>query len=143
MLVRHKVNEQQLVIDSFLKHFSLTQEEVEILQSRDVQINAEFFTAMRKAERIIEDSRILMNEDGPTKAGYTIHYSMQPCLTSFHLYRVDIIATTSHQLEQGYDKIARWCALEFRQFVRHALLEVSPFMAEAVNWLRKKPDLLR
>lgn len=54
-----------------------------------------------------------------------------------------MVTTTSQQLEQGYDKIARWCALEFRQFVRDALLEVTPLMVEAVKWLRKKPELLR
>ena len=59
-----------------------------------------------------------------------------------HVFRVEIIANTSHQLEEGYDKLARWCSLEFRQYVRDALLEVTPLMTEAVRWLRKKPELL-
>lgn len=96
------------------------------MQSRDIQIDAQFFRTMQKAEKIIADSRVLMSgEDGATKAG------------------VDIIATSSQQLEQGYDKLARWCSLEFRQFVRDTLLEVTPAMGEAIKWLRKKPELLR
>ncbi|KAI5122053.1 hypothetical protein M0805_006037 [Coniferiporia weirii] len=122
---RHAVNEQQAAIDSFLAHFVLTQEEAEALQSRDIQIDAQFFRTMRNAERIIANARVLMNgEDGPTRAG------------------VDIITTASQQLEQGYDKLARWCSLEFRQFVGDTLLEVSPLMGEAVKWLKKKPELL-
>ena len=55
---------------------------------------------------------------------------------------MEIIAATSRQLEEGYDKLTRWCSLEFRQFVRDALLEVTPLLVEAVRWLRKKPELL-
>lgn len=56
---------------------------------------------------------------------------------------VDVIATTSQQLEQGFDKIARWCSLEFRQFVRDVPLEVNTIMTEAVRWLWKRPELLK
>lgn len=60
-----------MAVNSFLAHFTLTEEEAESLQSRDTQINGKFFRTMRKAEQIIADSRVLMSgEDGPTKAGY-------------------------------------------------------------------------
>ncbi|KAL5511670.1 COG6 [Sanghuangporus vaninii] len=122
---RHAVNEQQTAVDAFLSHFTLTEEESDLLQSRNIQIDSIFFRAMQKAERIIADSSVLMSgQDGPTKAG------------------VEIIAATSRQLEEGYDKLTRWCSLEFRQFVRDALLEVTSLLIEAVRWLRKKPELL-
>ncbi|EJD05807.1 oligomeric complex COG6 [Fomitiporia mediterranea MF3/22] len=122
---RNAINEQKMAVDSFLAHFTLTEEEADSLRSRDIHIDSKFFRTMRKAERIIDDSRVLMSgEDGATKAG------------------VEIIAATSRQLEEGYDKLARWCSLEFRQFVRDALLEVTPLMVEAIRWLRKKPELL-
>ena len=64
------VNEQQLAVDCFISRFTLTEEEADLLQSRDIQINSQFFRAMRRAELIIKNTRVLMNgEDGPTKAG--------------------------------------------------------------------------
>ena len=72
---RHAVNEQQMAVDAFLVHFTLTEEESELLQSRDIQINSKFFRTMQKAERIISDSSVLMSgQDGPTKAGYGHHH---------------------------------------------------------------------
>ncbi|THH11854.1 hypothetical protein EW145_g400 [Phellinidium pouzarii] len=122
---RHTVSEQQATVNNFLARFTLAQEEAESLQSRDSIIDAQFLRAMHNAEQIIADARLLMTgEDGPTKAG------------------VDIITTASQQIEQGYDKLTRWCSLEFRQFVKDALLEVTPIMREAIKWLRKKPELL-
>lgn len=60
-----------MAVESFLAHFTLTAEEAEALQSRDMQIDKRFFRTMQKAEQIIADSRVLMcGEDGPTKAGY-------------------------------------------------------------------------
>lgn len=49
------------------------------------------------------------------------------------------MASTSSYLEQGYEKIARWCNYEFRQLSQ---LEVSTTMRESVNRLRKRPELL-
>ena len=64
------MNEQQIAVDRFISQFTLTEEEAESLQSRDIQINSKFFQTMRRAEMIITNARVLMNgEDGPTKAG--------------------------------------------------------------------------
>ena len=60
-----------MAVDSFLEHFTLTPEEAEILQSRDIHIGMQFFQIMRKAEIIINDSRVLMSvEGGQSPAGY-------------------------------------------------------------------------
>lgn len=53
------------------------------------------------------------------------------------------MATTATYLEQGYDKMARWCANEFRQMGRDAQLDVSGILREAVQRLRQRPELLR
>lgn len=58
-------------------------------------------------------------------------------------FSVEVTTTATQQLEQGYDKLARWCSLQFRHFVRDALLEVTPLLSEAVRWLKKRPELLR
>ena len=135
-------------MDSFLEHFTLTPEEAEILQSRDIHIGMQFFQIMRKAEIIINDSRVLMSvEGGPSPAGY-VDRRFYPLfqgscqLLFLSACSIDIVTTTSQQLEQGYDKIARWCTLGFRQFVRDAVLEVTPLMVHAVKWLHKKSELL-
>jgi conserved oligomeric Golgi complex subunit 6 len=52
------------------------------------------------------------------------------------------MASTSSHLEQGYEKILRWCSFEFRQMGRDIQLEVSPSMREAVHRLRQRPELL-
>ncbi len=57
--------------------------------------------------------------------------------------RSELVSLTSQYLEEGYEKISRWCSLEFRQLGRHAQLEVSPVMQDAVRWLQKRPELLR
>jgi hypothetical protein len=54
----------------FLARFTLNDEEVEAMTSRDVPIGPRFFKAMDKTEKIRSDCRVLMSgEDGPTQAG--------------------------------------------------------------------------
>jgi hypothetical protein len=57
-------------------------------------------------------------------------------------YSLDIMAMTSSLLEQGYDKMARWCSSEFRQMGRDIQLEVSSALRESVRRLRERPELL-
>ncbi|KAJ8080656.1 Golgi transport complex subunit 6 [Marasmius tenuissimus] len=122
---RQEVEEKQTIIALFLSRFTLTDDEVQAVTSRDVPVGKKFFTAMDKTEHIREDCRVLMSgEDGPTKAG------------------LDIMASTSSYLEQGYEKIFRWCSYEFLHIGRDVQLEVSPTMSEAVARLRKRPELL-
>ncbi|KAJ4481001.1 oligomeric complex COG6 [Lentinula aciculospora] len=122
---RQEVEDQKSIVSSFLARFTLTEEEAEALTSRDVPVGKRFFQAMDKTEQIREHCRVLMaGEDGPTKAGK------------------DIMASTASQLEQGYEKILRWCSYEFLQIGRDSQLEVSAIMREGVRRLRKRPELL-
>jgi hypothetical protein len=57
--------------------------------------------------------------------------------------RLDIMSSTSEQLEESFQKLHRWCLLEFRQLGRDAHVEVEPLMTEAVRRLRKRPALLQ
>jgi hypothetical protein len=52
------------------------------------------------------------------------------------------MASTSSHLEQGYEKIFRWCSYEFRQIGRDMQIEVGKTMREAIRRLRKRPELL-
>lgn len=72
---RHSVTEKQFAVDCFLAHFTLTTEESEALQSRDMRIDTQFLQIMCKAEAIREDCRVLMTgEDGPSHIGYVISF---------------------------------------------------------------------
>ncbi|KAF9042684.1 oligomeric complex COG6 [Rhodocollybia butyracea] len=122
---RQEVESQKSIVSLFLKRFTLSEEETEALTSRDVPVGKRFFQAMDKTEQIREDCQVLMaGEDGPTQAGK------------------DIMASTASHLEQGYEKIFRWCSYEFLQIGRDSQLEVSTTMREGVRRLRKRPELL-
>ena len=55
---------------------------------------------------------------------------------------LEIMTSTSAYLEQGYEKILRYCSNEFRQVGRDSQIEVNAIMREAVQRLRKRPELL-
>ncbi|KAJ7770875.1 oligomeric Golgi complex subunit 6 [Mycena maculata] len=122
---RQEVENRKSIVTLFLARFTLNDEEVEAMTSRDIPVGKRFFEAMDKTERIRTDCRVLMaGEDGPTQAG------------------LDIMASTSSHLEQGYEKIFRWCSYEFRQMGRDMQVEVGMTMREAIRRLRKRPELL-
>ena len=117
---------KQSIVTLFLSRFTLTDEETEILTSRDVPVGRRFFDTMDKTERIRQDCQVLMaGEDGPTQAG------------------LDIMSATSSNLEQAYEKIFRWCSFEFREMGREVQVDVSPTMREAITRLRRRQELLR
>ncbi|KAJ6626835.1 oligomeric complex COG6 [Mycena sp. CBHHK59/15] len=120
-----EVENKKSIITLFLSRFTPNEEEVEAMTSREIPVGQRFFLAMDKTERIRTDCRVLMaGEDGPTQAG------------------IDIMASTSSHLEQGYEKIFRWCSYEFRQMGKDMQIEVSATIREAVDRLRKRPELL-
>ncbi|KIY47000.1 oligomeric complex COG6 [Fistulina hepatica ATCC 64428] len=119
------VEEKRSIVTFFLSRFTLSAEEAEAITSRDVPVGSRFFAAMDRTAQIRSDCRTLMaGEDGPTKVG------------------LDIMAATSACLEQGYEKIARWCMYELGQMGREPLVEVGPTVCEAVRRLRARPELL-
>lgn len=122
---RQEVENKKSIVTLFLARFTLKDEEVEAITSRDIPVGTQFFDAMDKTKRIRDDCRILMaGEDGPTKAG------------------LDIMASTSSHLEQGYEKISRWCSHVFQAMSRDMHVDISQTMREAIRRLRKRPELL-
>lgn len=122
---RQDIAVKQSIITLFLSKFALTDEETEILTSRVIQIGRRFFDTMDKTEKIRQDCQVLMaGEEGPTQVG------------------LDIMSTTSSNLEQAYEKIFRWCSFEFREMGREVQVEVSPTMREAITRLRQRQELL-
>ncbi|KAF8447250.1 oligomeric Golgi complex subunit 6 [Boletus edulis BED1] len=122
---RQQVETQKSIVLSFLDRFTLNDDEIEAITSREMSLVPRFFSAMNKTERIRSECRVLMSgEDGPTKAG------------------MDVMATTFSYLEQGYDKIHRWLTFEFRRIGRESQLEVTSVMCEAIRRLSERPELL-
>lgn len=120
-----QLTSRSALVNSFLKRFTLADEETDAITSRDVPVGKKMFDAMDRTEQIREDCKVLLSgEGGESQAG------------------LDIMAMTSQLMEQAYQKLFRWCSFEFRQLGRDALLEVSPTMREAVRRLRVQPVLL-
>jgi conserved oligomeric Golgi complex subunit 6 len=60
-------------VSLFLARFTLTDDQVEALTSRDVPVGQSMFDTMDKTDQIRKDCRVLMTgEDGPAKAGYVV-----------------------------------------------------------------------
>ncbi|KZV66572.1 oligomeric complex COG6 [Peniophora sp. CONT] len=122
---RQDVDRRQSIVTVFLARFTLSEDEIESLVSGDVPIGRRFFNAMDKAHTIRADCRVLMSgEDSASQAG------------------LDIMAATAQYLEKAYDKLFRWCSLEFRNLGRDSVLEVSSNLREGIKRLRQRPELL-
>ncbi|WVO14670.1 hypothetical protein L204_102307 [Cryptococcus depauperatus] len=114
------------LIHLFLSRFTLSQAESDALMSREVSIDQTIFDALDHVEKIRIDCEVLLGgEEGKTQAG------------------LDIMASTSNQLESGFNKIHKWCQFEFRQFIKDTQLEVTPVMRQAVRRLRDRPVLAK
>ncbi|KDE04704.1 hypothetical protein MVLG_04843 [Microbotryum lychnidis-dioicae p1A1 Lamole] len=116
---------QQSLVHLFLTRFSLTDDELRILTSREIPVGPDLFAAMNKTERIRSDCRALLSGEAGqgTQAG------------------LDIMEYTSQHLEAAYSKIYKWCTFEARGFGKD-VLEVSSTMRSAIERLRSRPELL-
>lgn len=83
----------------------------------------------------------MSGEDGSTNTGcgsallLTDHRNLS-------INSLEIMSSTCAHLEQGYEKILRYCSNEFRQVGRDSQVEVNVVMREAVQRLRNRPELL-
>ncbi|SGY81921.1 BQ5605_C009g05534 [Microbotryum silenes-dioicae] len=116
---------QQSLVHLFLTRFSLTDDELRILTSREIPVGPDLFAAMNKTERIRSDCRALLSGEAGqgTLAG------------------LDIMEYTSQHLEAAYSKIYKWCTFEARGFGKD-VLEVPSTMRSAIERLRSRPELL-
>ena len=60
MLERQEVEIKKSIVNLFLARFTLTEDEVEAMTSRDVPLGKAFFQAMDKTEQIRDECRVLM-----------------------------------------------------------------------------------
>lgn len=67
---RKEVEDKKSIVELFLSRFTLTEQEIDVIKSRDIHIGTRFFQTMDKTEKIRNDCQVLMaGEDGPTQAG--------------------------------------------------------------------------
>jgi hypothetical protein len=77
-IFRQEVETRNSIVSLFLSRFTLSNEEIEVLVSRDVPIGKRFFDVVDKAEQIRKDCKVLMEgEEGPTKAGCVPPFSLR------------------------------------------------------------------
>ena len=77
---RQEVETRKSIVLLFLDRFTLSDDDVEAITSREITLGPRFFAVMNKTERIRNDCRVLMSgEDGPTRAGCAI-FSLE-CLS--------------------------------------------------------------
>ncbi|KAJ1024085.1 hypothetical protein NDA16_002924 [Ustilago loliicola] len=132
----------------FLNRFALSEAEQTSIYSREVRVGNDLFAAMDKLQRIRSECQILL------QGSESIPSSTNPSSSSSSAAAaamagggtragMDIMSSTSSDLEQAYQKLYKWCSFEFRQPVKEGL-EVSPSLREATRRLKtSRQDLLR
>ncbi|OAV89292.1 hypothetical protein PTTG_01259 [Puccinia triticina 1-1 BBBD Race 1] len=94
------VTAKQLIVKAFLEKFTLKENEIQALTSREVTVNCSVFEAMDHCEQIRSDCAILLIGDSQSSKSKTAG--------------LDIMQATSKYLDKGYDKILRWALFEAR-----------------------------
>lgn len=123
--------QQRALLDLFLARFTLRDAEKEVISKRDAPVDSKLFAAMDRLSEIRSDCRSLLEGGeelgGGTRAG------------------MDIMAATSSQMDEVYDKIARYLNFQFRQAPKEGMMDVSKNLRESVERLIKgnREDLLR
>lgn len=120
---------QRLLLDLFLKRFTLTEEEVEVVTSRSSPISKKFFAAMDRLESIREECSSLL--EGGSEAGGGTRAGL------------DVMDLTGKQLEAGFDKLGRYLGGKFREQVREGQ-DVRENVKEGVKRLMmEREEVLR
>ncbi len=136
----------------FLERFSLTESEVATLASKELSVGAPLFAVLDRLETIRREAQALLegaissssDASRPRDARKVSTPGSAPGSNAGIRAGVDIMDTTSQQLDVGYTKLGRWLAFEFRQPVREGM-EVSPVMREAVRRMHAggRDDILK
>ncbi|WAR63683.1 hypothetical protein PtB15_17B284 [Puccinia triticina] len=125
------VTAKQLIVKAFLEKFTLKENEIQALTSREVTVNCSVFEAMDHCEQIRSDCAILLTGDSQSSKSETAG--------------LDIMQATSKYLDKGYDKILRWALFEARSgLIKPGEIqpEVSPLMKRAISRLKCRPESL-
>lgn len=126
---RATTSQQALLLDLFLARFTLTPAEAETISNRDLPVSKALFDALDRLSQIRIDCRALLEGGGEVGGGTRAG--------------IDVMASTSSQLDAAYDKIGRYLSFQFRQTPKEGL-DVSDTLREAVKRaMNEREDLLR
>jgi hypothetical protein len=121
--------EQADLLALFLERFTLTEKEVQVIESNNVPVGTPLFDVMDKLERIRRESQVLLvGQDEGAKAGMRAG--------------IEVLEEASALVDKGQHKIARWLYAEMRSFAREGV-DVGQHIREAVQRLDGREDLLR
>ncbi|KAJ9475807.1 Conserved oligomeric Golgi complex subunit 6 [Pseudozyma hubeiensis] len=136
---------QVQVAKLFLSRFTLSEAERASIYSREVRVGTDLFQAMDKLERIRSECQILLQGSESVASSNTASSTSSAVANAGGGTRagMDIMSSTSQDLDQAYQKLYKWCSFEFRQPVKEGL-EVSPSLRQATRRLKHaRQDLLR
>ncbi|CAI2179170.1 15482_t:CDS:10 [Funneliformis geosporum] len=114
---------RKILIDAFLKRFTLSEKEILVLTSLDSEVGIEFFDALRHLQQIHGDCDALLITENQ-RAGLEIMERMNACQ------------------ETAFDKLYRWTQTETRNLGRGSL-EVPITMRQALKALKQRPVLFQ
>ena len=115
--------QRKLVVDIFLKRFSLSDAEVRLLTTSSETVNSRFFAALSHLAGIQDDCKTLLMTDNQ-RLGQEI---------------MEIMA--GHQ-EAAFDKLFRWTQAELR-LMKNEATEITVDLKQGVNALKQKPILFQ
>jgi len=120
---RETCKTRKILIDAFLKRFTLSEKEVTVIKSSDSIIGQEFFDALKHLQQIHGDCDALLITENQ-RAGLEIMERMN-----------------SYQ-EIAFDKLYRWTQTETRTLGQESL-EVPITMRQALKALKQRPVLFQ
>ncbi|KAL1919011.1 uncharacterized protein VTP21DRAFT_2392 [Calcarisporiella thermophila] len=119
---RKSCDTRRRIIDTFLSHFTLSEDEIAILSSGSV-VDSRFFGALQHLEQINNDCQALLITENQ-RAG------------------IEIMESMSIYQENAYDKLYRWTQQECRSLNRD-FLEASAALRSAMQALKQRPVLFQ
>jgi hypothetical protein len=120
-LTRQSNAVKKIVIDKLLKHFSLSEEDIKIIN--EAEVSPEFFNVLAKIGRITENSKLLFAFESQNIGN-------------------ELLESLSECEQKAYQRLARWLVGEAWVFQREAP-ELSRNFKLGMNHLKKRPILLQ
>ncbi|CEI96861.1 hypothetical protein RMCBS344292_11010 [Rhizopus microsporus] len=117
-------SDQITIIDKFIEKFSLSEQEISILNTPSGPINDEFFVALDHLQQIHKDCQLLLTTKNQ-KAGR------------------EIMDSLAQYQENAYDKLYKWTQYESRLAFGGDIIDVSALMTKALKALMRRPVLFQ
>ncbi|ORE01924.1 oligomeric complex COG6 [Rhizopus microsporus var. microsporus] len=117
-------SDQIAIIDKFIEKFSLSEQEISILNTPSEPVNDEFFVALDHLQQIHKDCQLLLTTKNQ-KAGR------------------EIMDSLAQYQENAYDKLYKWTQYESRLAFGGDIIDVSALMAKALKALMRRPVLFQ